>query len=172
MGKEFSVFSVFSLFFQWMFGQNRSQDLRGPQLIILTKYGRISTTPDPFCNDFTFLIFFFKKKSLLFSSIFLSISYFLMFFWKKKMLLFWSISYFSWFVELQRLRDPSQLVDLAESFPVVASRASETSKISKWCKNNVPKRSKQHRKRWFKNRHQKKMVIVPLEFTWRRKGVA
>ena len=57
---------VFSLLFPYMFGQNHSQDLRGPQLIILTKYGRISTTPDPICNDFTFLFFLFLKKMLLF----------------------------------------------------------------------------------------------------------
>ena len=46
---------------------------------------------------------------------------------------------FSCFLELRRLRDHSQIVDLAERIRMVSLRAPETSKISKWCQNNVPK---------------------------------
>ena len=119
---------VFSLFFQWIVGQNPPQDLRGPQLIILTKYGRISTTPDPFCNDFTFLIFFCNKKLFIFWSIF-------------KVFLICSC-----FVELRKLRDQSQIVDLVFAVRTVASRASETSKISKWWQNKIPKENRSENK--------------------------
>ena len=64
MGKMFSVFSVFPWFFQGIFGQNRSQSIRDPQLIILTKFERISTTPDPIHTSFSKKMhtFFFEKS--------------------------------------------------------------------------------------------------------------
>ena len=139
----------FSLFFLWFFGQNRSQDLRGPQLIILAKYGGPPTTPDPFHAHFTFL-FFQQKKRFLLSSIF---ELFLI---------------CSWCSELWQLRDHSQIVDLAERIRMVASRASETSKVPHSWQNNVQNVSQTNMNNSdIKN----KMVIVPLEFTGRRKGV-
>ena len=115
--------SCFSFVFPMNFWPKSVPGPPSPQLIILTKYGRISTTPDPFCNDFTFL-FFFEKK--LFQVL---LKYFL---------------YFYVFVKLRKLRDPSQIVDLAESFRSVPLRPPETIKNSKWCQNNVPKRSKKY----------------------------
>ena len=51
--------------------------------------------------------------------------------------------------ELRRFRDHSQIVDLAERIRVVASRASETSKISKWWQNNVQNPQKTRSKKYF-----------------------
>ena len=85
------------------------------------------------------------------------------FFFEKKTIhclkYFWSVlkafPIFSCFFELWKLRDQSQIVDLVFAVRTVSSRASETSKISKWWQNNVPKRSKKHRKNNKKSKHQK-----------------
>jgi len=68
------------------------------------------------------------------------------FYSKKKMLPFrWCIfevfHIFPWLFELRRLRDHSQIVDLAGSFRLVPLRALETFKIRHSWQSNVPKRS-------------------------------
>ena len=56
---------VFSECFLRFVGKNQSQDLQGPQLIILTKYECPPTTPDPIYIDSTFLISVFFFVSIL-----------------------------------------------------------------------------------------------------------
>ena len=57
MEKKNWVFPMFPCFFPLSVCQNHSQRLRGPQLIILTKYGPPPTSPDPFHTHFTFFNF-------------------------------------------------------------------------------------------------------------------
>ena len=113
---------VFPLFFPWMFGQKPSQNVPTIRPIILHRSKPPSTTPDPFYIGFTFLISCGKKK---------------VHFW----CMFEVFPIFSWFVELRRLWDQSQIVDLIFAVRTVASRASETSKVPHSWQNNVPKRS-------------------------------
>ena len=57
-----------------------------------------------------------------------------------------SISFIFIIFELLRLRDLSQIVDLIFAVRTVSSRASETSKISKWWQNKIPKENRSENK--------------------------
>ena len=72
--------------------------------------------PGPFYIDFTFQYFFWFILHL-FCNVFPK---------------------FSWFFELQRLRDQSQIVDLKFRIRMVSTRASKTSKTPHSWQNNVP----------------------------------
>ena len=114
--------SCFSLFFQGFVGQNPFQNLRKTRPIILNRSQPPSTIPNPLYIDFTSLIFFCKKKFIVWSNV----AAFLI---------------FSLFLELRRLWDHSQIVDLIFLIWMVSTRASESSKTPHSWQNNVPKRS-------------------------------
>ena len=117
------------MFFQWFVGQNPFQDLRKTRPIILNRSQPPSTIPKPFYIDFTSLIFFWNMNV----------------FFEKICSIFWSIfkvfPIFSLFLELWRLWDHSQIVDLIFLNRMVSTRASESSKTPHSWQNNVPKRS-------------------------------
>ena len=89
------------------FGQNPFQNLRKTRPIILNRSQPPPTLPDPFYIDFIFSIFFLKKRCLC----------------------FYVFPIFSLFVQLWRLQDQSQIVDLIFPLKPVSSRASETPKV-------------------------------------------
>ena len=111
--------SCFSLFFQGIFGQNPFQNLRKTRPIILNRSQPPSTIPNPLYIDFTSLIFFEQKR----------------FHFLK---LFEVFPIFPLFLELRRLWDHSQIVDLIFLIWMVSTRASESSKTPHSWQNNVP----------------------------------
>ena len=141
--------SRFWLFRQWIFGQNPFQNLRKTRPIILNRSQPPPTLPDPFYIDFIFFNFFRKSNARFF-------------------FFFYVFPIFSSFFQLWRLQDQSQIVDLIFPLKPVSSRASETPKVPHSWQNNVQNVSQTN----MQNSDIKKMVIVPLEFTGRRKGVA
>ena len=107
---------VFHRFFQGIVGQNPFQNLRKTRPIILNRSQPPPTLPDPFYIDFIFFNFFLQKKCLL----------------------FYVFPIFSLFVQLRRLQDQSQIVDLIFLIWMVSTRASESSKTPHSWQNNVP----------------------------------
>ena len=97
----------FIVFVQGIVGQNPFQNLRKTRPIILNRSQPPPTLPDPFYIDFIFCNFFLKKKCLF----------------------FYVFPIFSLFVQLWRLQDQSQIVDLIFPLKPVSSKASETPKV-------------------------------------------
>ena len=117
-----TVFHSFSLFFQWIVGQNSSQNVPIIRPIILNRSQPPPTSPDPSCIEFWSPRIFKKQMQKTIS--------------KKNHVNHYKINFLAYL----KVWDHSQIVDLILLIWVVSTRAPETHWAPHWWQNNVRKR--------------------------------